>query len=67
MDNKNKEYYKKYYELNKEYLKAYQRAYYLKKKIRDNYPPEVIKMLESHDFNKSNVERISGRFYLDFS
>ena len=30
MDNKNKEYYKKYYELNKEYLKAYQ-AYYLKK------------------------------------
>lgn len=67
MNNEKKEYYKKYYELNSEYLKAYQRAYYLKKKIRDNYPPEVIKMLESNDLNKSPIEMISGRFCLDFS
>jgi hypothetical protein len=67
MDLETKEYFKRYYFLNKEYLKAYQRAYYLKKKIRDNYPPHVIKMLDENNMDKPTTEKISGRFKLDFS
>ena len=66
MDIEKREYFKKYYELNKEYLKAYQRAYYLKKKKRDNYPPDIIKMLDKYDLNKPTTEKFSGVFRLDF-